>query len=73
VTGTIERLMRDKRAGFIAADDGHDYLFHEGALRDVTYEELHERDRVMFEIIRGPVRSRAELVRRVRSSEGGEA
>jgi CspA family cold shock protein len=66
VAGTIERLLQDKRAGFIAAADGQDYFFHESALRDVTFDELRVRDAVTFDIAHGPTRSRADVIRRVR-------
>ena len=66
MTGTIERLLRDRRAGFIAAVDGQDYFFHESALRDVSYDELCERDTVTFDVAHGPIRARAELIRRLR-------
>ena len=66
MTGAIERLIRDKRAGFIAGQDGQDYFFHESALRDVTFDELKERDRVTFDVAHGPTRSRAEVIRLVR-------
>ena len=66
MTGIIERLLRESRTGFIAGDDGQDYLFYESALRDVPFGELRERDTVTFDVARGPTQSRAEVVRLVR-------
>lgn len=49
MTGKIKTLLRDRRCGFIKAEDGKSYFFHQSALKDAKYEELKEGDEVTFE------------------------
>lgn len=60
--GTIKRLT-DKGFGFIDTGSGTDMFFHLSALDGVTFEELHEGQRVSFEVGSGPKGPRAESVR----------
>ena len=63
-TGTIRRLVSDKGFGFIGTDEGQDeYFFHSSACVGIPFRELHEGQRVTFEIGRGPKGPRAENVR----------
>ena len=59
--GTIKKLT-DKGFGFIETEKG-DLFFHSSALSGVSYEELHEGQRVEFEEGHGPKGPRAESVR----------
>jgi len=63
--GTIKRLT-DKGFGFIAANDGTEYFFHQSACRDTRFDELREGQAVTFEPGQGPKGPRAENVRVVR-------
>jgi cold shock CspA family protein len=38
MNGKISRLMSDKGFGFIAADDGQEYLVHRSAIRGGVFE-----------------------------------
>ena len=50
MTGTIKTLARDRGFGFIHADDGQDYFFHQSELRSgLTFAQLKEGQRVTFE------------------------
>lgn len=61
--GTIKRLVSDKGFGFILADDGNEYFFHQSACRDAAFHELRESQAVTFERGNGPKGPRAENVR----------
>ena len=64
VNGTIKRIVSDKGFGFIATDDGQEYLFPSISLqRDTVYEALHEGQAVTFEKGQGPKGPRGENVR----------
>lgn len=62
VTGTIKRLIRDKGFGFVAAQDGSEYFFHQSACRGVAFDALREGQAVTFEKGQGPKGPRAENV-----------
>ncbi len=50
MTGTIKRVQADKSFGFITPDGGaKDVFFHSSNLVDVTFDQLHEGDKVTFE------------------------
>ncbi len=52
--GTIARLT-DKGFGFIKyAGEAKDLFFHSNELKNVQYNELHEGDKVSFEVATGP-------------------
>ena len=62
--GTIKRLT-DKGFGFIDTGGGQDMFFHSSDLEGVSYEELHEGQRVSYTEGRGPKGPRAENVKLV--------
>lgn len=62
VTGKVTRLIPDKGFGFIAAQDGTEYFFHQSALARRDWETLQEGTSVTFEATEGPKGPRAEHV-----------
>ena len=60
--GTIKRLT-DKGYGFIDTGGNKDLFFHSSDLEGVSYEELHEGQRVTYTEGRGPKGPKAENVR----------
>ena len=60
--GTIKKLT-DKGFGFIDTESGTDMFFHSSNLEGVTYEELHEGQRVSYTEGSGPKGPRAENVK----------
>jgi len=63
LNGTVKRLVSGKGFGFILADDGAEYFFHNSACTQVTFDELHEGQAVTFERGQGPKGPRGENVR----------
>jgi CspA family cold shock protein len=63
--GTIKRLVRDKGFGFIAADDGQEYFFHQSACQGTAFTALREGQAVTFDRGQGPKGPRGENVRTV--------
>ncbi len=63
MTGTIKKLVSDRGFGFIAAVDGNDYFLHASDL-EMSFEDLNEGDRVIFESQRSARGLRATGVRR---------
>ena len=61
--GTIKRLVSDKGFGFIMADSGQEYFFHQSACD--SFSSLHEGQAVTFQTGQGPKGPRAENVREV--------
>jgi len=61
--GTVKRLVSDKGFGFIAADDGREYFFHQSACNGTAFDELREGQAVTFERGEGPKGPRGENVR----------
>jgi cold shock protein len=62
--GTIKKLT-DKGFGFIDTGTGEDMFFHHSNLEGVSYEQLHEGQRVSYNVGRGPKGPRAENVKPV--------
>lgn len=60
--GTIKRLVSDKGFGFVAAQDGTEYFFHQSACTGVRFNELREGQAVTFEAGQGPKGPRAERI-----------
>jgi CspA family cold shock protein len=60
--GTIKRLT-DKGFGFIQTAAGSDVFFHMSAVEGVSFNELHEGQRVSYVEGNGPKGPRAENVR----------
>ncbi len=53
--GTIKKLTRDRAFGFIRAEDGVDYFFHESELHGgIVFDDIHEGEAVVFEPAHGP-------------------
>lgn len=53
--GTIARIITDKGFGFIKrAGEEKDLFFHSNELKDVKLEELHEGDKVTFDVADSP-------------------
>ncbi len=63
MNGTIKRLVSDKGFGFILADDGNEYFFHNSACQGTRFDELREGQAVSFEKGQGPKGPRGENVR----------
>jgi cold shock protein len=61
--GTIKRLVSDKGFGFVAAQDGSEYFFHQSACVETRFDELREGQAVTFDKGQGPKGPRAENVR----------
>lgn len=50
MTGTIKTLAKERGFGFISADDGQEYFFHQSELRGgLTFPQLKEGQHVTFE------------------------
>ena len=64
MTGTIKRLT-DKGFGFITAEGlQKDLFFHSNSLVGVTFDELHEGDKLSFETEESPKGLNATNVQR---------
>jgi len=50
--GTIKRLLSDRGFGFIRGDQG-ELFFHRSEVQGVAFEELHEGQKVEYEIGQG--------------------
>jgi CspA family cold shock protein len=61
-TGTIKRIT-DKGFGFIAANDGTEYFFHQSACTSTPFDSMREGEQVTFTVGQGPKGPRAENVR----------
>ena len=62
--GTIKKLI-DKGFGFIKTETDEDLFFHESALQGVSFEELHEGQKVSYTIGQNPKGPCAENVKPV--------
>jgi len=68
MTGKIERIVEAQGLGFIAGDDGQDYVFHRGALPpSEPFDQLLRGAAVTFDVVHEPKGLRAEVVRVVKS------
>ena len=63
LNGTIKRLVSEKGFGFILADDGNEYLFHNSACNQIRFDDLQEGQAVTFDRGQGPKGPRGENVR----------
>ena len=59
--GTIKRLT-DRGFGFIDTGDGNDIFFHMSSVVGTTFNDLHDGQKVSFEVGEGPKGPRAENV-----------
>ena len=50
--GTIKKLVTDRGFGFIKGDQG-EIFFHSSEVKGVTFEELHEGQKVEYQIGQG--------------------
>jgi len=66
MNGTIKRLVSEKGFGFVAAQDGSEYFFHQSACVGTRFDDLREGQEVTFERGQGPKGPRAENVNLVR-------
>ena len=62
MNGTIKRLVSDKGFGFVAAQDGSEYFFHQSACTSTPFDSMREGQAVTFERGQGPKGPRAENV-----------
>ena len=65
MNGTIKRLVSDKGFGFILAEDGYEYFFHQSVCQGTPFDGLREGQSVTFEKGQGPKGPRGENVRAV--------
>ena len=63
MNGTIKRMVTDKGFGFVAAQDGSEYFFHQSACADAPFDSLREGQAVTFDKGQGPKGPRAENIR----------
>ena len=50
--GTIKKLVTDRGFGFIKGDEG-EIFFHSSEVKGVTFEDLHEGQKVEYQIGQG--------------------
>jgi CspA family cold shock protein len=63
MTGTIKRLHSEKGFGFLLGDDNVEYFFHRSAVqKPTTFEELNEKQKVIFNPTDGTKGPRAEKI-----------
>jgi cold shock CspA family protein len=68
MTGKIERIVEKEGLGFIAGDDGQDYVFHRSALAPCEpFDQLLRGAGVLFDVVHERKGLRAEVVRIVKS------
>jgi cold shock protein len=63
MNGTIKRLVSDKGFGFVLAEDGAEYFFHQSACTNTRFDDLREGQAVTFMRGQGPKGPRAEDVK----------
>lgn len=63
MTGKIERVIAEKGLGFIAGDDGQDYVFNRAAVHGHPFETLRPNMLVSFDPVKGASGLRAGIVR----------
>jgi CspA family cold shock protein len=63
MNGVIKRLVSDKGFGFVQAQDGTEYFFHQSACTDARFDDLHEGQALTFDKGQGPKGPRAENIR----------
>jgi CspA family cold shock protein len=63
MNGKVKRLVSDKGFGFILAEDGNEYFFHQSACTGMRFDDLREGQAVTFNKGQGPKGPRAEDVK----------
>jgi len=63
INGVIKRLVSDKGFGFVQAQDGTEYFFHQSACVDTRFDQLREGQALTFDKGQGPKGPRAENIR----------
>lgn len=63
--GIVKRLVSDKGFGFVQAEDGSEYFFHQSACVGIRFDQLREGQAVTFDKGQGPKGPRAENVKAV--------
>ena len=67
MTDKIERIVEEQGLGFIAGDDGQDYVFYRSALPESeSFDQLLQGAAVKFNIVHKQKGLRAEAVRIVK-------
>ena len=61
MNGSVKRLVSDKGFGFVAAENGSEYFFHQSSC--AQFDSMREGQAVTFEPGQGPKGPRAENVR----------
>jgi cold shock protein len=61
LNGTVKRLVSDKGFGFVQAENGSEYFFHQSGC--AQFDSLYAGQSVTFEPGEGPKGPRAENVR----------
>ncbi len=66
MTGVIKKLTKDRFFGFIRAEDGVEYFFHQSELRDgLVFLDIEEGLAVQFDAQQAPKGPRATNIRPV--------
>lgn len=60
--GTIKKIVSERGFGFISGDDG-EVFFHMSTVTGVTFESLHEGQRVEYSASSGPKGPKADMVK----------
>ena len=60
--GIITKLMTDRGYGFIHTGPGKDLYFQSSSLQGVSFDELHQGEKVSYTVGRGPKGPVAENV-----------
>ncbi|HWH01328.1 MAG TPA: cold-shock protein [Pilimelia sp.] len=64
ITGTVKWFNSEKGFGFISLDGGgNDVFVHHNSIQADGFRELHENQRVQFEVVQGPKGPQAQAVR----------
>lgn len=63
MTGTIKKLVAERRFGFIRAGNGQEVFFHASAVRDTDFESLAIGASVTFDMESGEKGPKAANVR----------
>ncbi|HYM50830.1 MAG TPA: cold shock domain-containing protein [Candidatus Limnocylindrales bacterium] len=62
--GTVKKVVSDRGFGFIAAEDGKEYFFHQSGLDpSLTFDNLRGGEAVSFDIEQSQKGPRANRVR----------